>query len=198
MGQRYNEVMATYLLLGYKSSEVRAPAPSPCVLSSVSSSPLLLVAIEGRPHLRVAVWLYSLLTDFKPHLWGGAKAPLAFAFSDRHQWFNRKADGVGPGSGLPHGEYIWFILCWLDRVSVHLGQFFVAPRRVSICFVSVSRSLGIPGCFVSSRSRESVLLLLCAHVWECVSGGLYVHPSHLSIWRPRDCCSACLGHHVCT
>lgn len=70
---------------------------------------------------------------------GVAKAPLAFAFSDRHQWFNRKADGVGPGSGLPHGEYIWFILCWLDRVSVHLGQFFVAPRRVSICFVSLCR-----------------------------------------------------------
>ena len=117
---------------------------------------------------------------------GVAKAPLAFAFSDRHQWFNRKADGVGPGSGLPHGEYIWFILCWLDRVSVHLGQFFVAPRRVSICFVSLCREFsGFLGA-LSLTGAVSLLLLLSAHVWECVSGGLRSHPSRLSIWRPRN------------
>ena len=31
-----------------------------------------------------------------------------------------------------------------------------------------------------------MLLLLSAHVWECVSGGLCIHPSRLSIWRPRN------------
>ena len=68
----------------------------------------------------------------------------------------------------------------------HLGQFFVAPRRVSICFVSLCREFsGFLGA-LSLTGAVSLLLLLSAHVWECVSGGLRIHPSRLSIWRPRN------------
>lgn len=69
MGQRYNEVMATLSAPGLQELRGACPAPSPCAVLC-QQQPLASSGYRVDLHFRVAVWLYSLLTDFKPHLWG--------------------------------------------------------------------------------------------------------------------------------
>lgn len=90
VGQRYNEVMATYLLLGYKSSEVRALLHSPLWPASVSSTP---APGSSRGQKLISEQVCPQLTNSEPQLWGH-RGPLALPFTRLHQWFSRKAGGV--------------------------------------------------------------------------------------------------------
>lgn len=58
VGQRYNEVMATYLLLGYKSSEVRAS----CSYALTCLPPVLWEAPGLEPLVRIEAHVINTYT----------------------------------------------------------------------------------------------------------------------------------------